>query len=194
MRLRLQPDGAQGGHGGDKAVDDHRPPGGGSAQERAAHGGNVQAAHLGKNVYHIGFVRPVCFDGAADDLFFSLKGLVRDAAAPAGHLLRRHVQQRAEHGGGGGGVADAHFSHAQGIRLRVDGHSRAGENGGDGLLSGHGGHFGNVIRPIGDLAVQHRFVVDFSIHAHVAHRDAHPKVTAQGGGPGLGPGQIDGLL
>ena len=45
-----QPHRAQRCHGGNKAVDDHRPPGRRRPQKRAAHGGKVKAANLGQYI------------------------------------------------------------------------------------------------------------------------------------------------
>ena len=76
----------------------------------------------------------------------------------------------------------------------MDGHTGTGEDGGDGLLPGHGGALGNVVGAVGNFPVQHGAVPDGGIHAHVTYGDAHTKMLAQGGGTGFGPGQVDGLL
>ena len=54
-----------------------RPP-----QKRAAHGGKVKAAHLGKHVHRVVPVGTVHFDCLTDDCFLPQEALVGHAAAP----------------------------------------------------------------------------------------------------------------
>ena len=183
----------EGCHSGNKAVNNHGTPLFGTTQECTAHGGNVKAAHLGQHIDHIGFVGLVDGDGIFDDLLLSQKALVRDAAAPARHRLHIRLQKNRQDSRRGGGVADAHFTNADDIRIRILGQLKAGPDGLDALLAGHGGSVKDIPSAEGDFPVQHLRLFDLSIDAHIADGDAAAEMLAQCRGTCLVPGQIDGL-
>ena len=192
-RIGTQLVSAQGSHSGDKSIDNHRAAGSGTAQESAAHGGNIKAAYLGQYINHIQFIRLVAVDGVLDHLFLFQKTLIRNSAAPAGNGFHIRIQQYGKHSGRGGGIADAHFTDADDICLGVCSQFNAGKDRLDGLRSGHGGAFDDVSGTVGNFSVQHLPVFDDGVDTHITHGDLTAKVSAKGGSTGFVPGQVDGL-
>ena len=185
-----QPHRAQRCHGGNKPVNDHRPPGRRRSQKRAAHGGKVKATHLGKHVHRVVPVGTVHFDCLTDDCFLPQEALVGHAAAPAGDGLHLRRKQHRQNGGGRSGVADAHFPHAEGIGVGLGGELGTGEDGRDRLLPGHGGAARNILRAVGNFPVQHRFLFDIGIDAHIADGDAAAEMFRKNACAGFSTGQV----
>ncbi len=112
---RLGGDGAghQGGGAGADAVEEHRRPQRGAAEDQTDEGGVFEAADGGEDADGVGRVGLVEFEGAADDIDLAGVRLVVDARAAAGDLGRVGAGVDGDQGGRGGGVGDAHLAREQ---------------------------------------------------------------------------------
>ena len=133
-------------------------------------------------------------DGSADHVLLFAEALVRNAAAAACDILHIRIEQHRQHGRRGCGIADAHFTNPQHVRVGALGQLHTGADGSHGLFPRHGWAVGDILRPVGDLSVQNGFLRNVGIHAHIADRDPTAKVPRQHGGTGLAPGQVHRLL
>ena len=188
-----QPHGAQGRNHGDEAVNHHRPVAGSSAQECAAHGCQVKTAHLLQHIHRVPGVRFVDLNCPGNDFLLLPEGGIRNAAAPAGNLLNGNAQKHSQHSGRSGGIADAHFSHTQGIRFRFHGKLSTNQDGFFRLFAGHGRALKDILCPHGDFPIQNLWIGDHRVDAHIANRNTGTKVLGKDGSTGFGTGQVDGL-
>ena len=146
-----------------------------------------------QHVHRIRGVWLVQRDGIRNDLLLLPEGVVGNAAAPAGDSLHADPQQHGENCRRCGGVANAHLSHAHGVRFRLHGKLCPGENGLNGLLPGHGGPPYDILGAEGDLFIQDLGLLDDGVDAHIADRNPGAEVLGKHRRAGLSPGQVDGL-
>ena len=169
----------------------------GAAQKQPRHGGQVQAAYRRQNGHRIARVRMMQGQGLPQHPLFRLEAPVRQAAAPAGHLLHGGPGQGRQHRGGGGGVADAHFPHAHGVYalgLGLPGQVQPHGQGVQGLLLRHGGLHGDIAGGKPDFPVQHLGAGHRRPDAHVHHLHIVAEIRRQCGHPGFVPGHVHRLL
>ena len=156
-RRGAQTHGAQSGHGGNKPVYHRRQTTSGGTQKHAAHGSNVQPAHLAKRIQHVAAVRLMQRQRRGDDPLFQSEALVGHAAAPTGDALHAQSRQR---------------------RLRRKLHAHA--HGMGGLLAGHGRLFGKISRAGQDLAVYDGRTLIGGGNAYVHHLHLVAEVVRHG--------------
>ena len=192
-RVRTELVGTQSGNCGNKSINHHRAASRRTANECSAHGSNIKTAHLSQYIDHIILVRIIDGNSILDDLLLFQEALIRNTAPATGHRLHIRLQKNRQDSRGGGGVADAHFTNADDIRLGILRQFKAHINGLFALFPAHGRAKDNVLRAVGDLFVQHLRFPDICIDAHIADGNFTTKVLTEGRCTSLMPGQVDGL-
>ena len=131
-----------------------------------------------------------------DHVLFLPEGIVRQARAAAGQLLRRKAGQRRQNGGRRRGVADAHLADADGLHTVLRGALRllhADGNGRQRLLPRHGGLPRDIAGGAADLPIHDLRAADIRVDADVRHDDGIAKGRRQGGHARDMPCHIDRL-
>src|ERR1035437_1398667 len=143
--------GDDGGGAGDETVENDDAAARSRAEDEAANRRGFESSEIVEDFYGVVCLRLVKGEGAADDFDFSRETCIVETSASAGGFRRIDTGKGAEQSGGGGGVADAHFTCAEKIRMR--GVRESGFQGVLGLGAGHGRFAGEIAGRAADAHV-----------------------------------------
>jgi hypothetical protein len=168
---------------GDKTVDHHGNPVGGTADDESGDTRYFQAADFGQHVEGIGGIGAVYFQGAFYDAHLVLQGRIVDPGSPVRDFPDGHSRDCGNDGGGGCRVADSHLAgpcHGNTLFFAPVGKGNPRFNSRNGLFAGHCRTLSEVPCSPGDFSVDETGgVPEIMIYSDVDHADLDPGVTGE---------------